>query len=465
MGPPTFRAGSGESAHRGVVYVTATRRTELASFPQIDGYELLRIIGEGGDAVVYEARDLSLDRLVAIKVVNIENPRDIERFETEGRAIARLTGQSIVTIYSAARTRSGKPCIVMEMCHGGSYQDRLEEGPLDVGEVVDVGIAVADALTEAHSKRIAHQDIKPANILITREGDAKLSDFGIARFADSGATHGTRRATWEYAPPEWFARSEKASLLEMQVEDVYSLGLTMHSLLAGQVPEIRERFEQGIPPLDRDDVPDKLTDAIRQATAFEPSDRHPNAGSLRAQLRLIKQELNRGRSSGPQTRAAGQPPSPPVTKGGDETAPVELSASDRRSLRKVWGWVAAAAVVALVVGVGVVAGGGSETTTTTQLVVNTEPEAVFTPALAAPGGLRLDPEDGNVVARWQAVVGATRYEVQRVDSGFNDTPPVQTLLLTTTLDPGTADVVCVVVRALGEDGRVSGPTEQVCTQP
>ncbi|MGC8489403.1 MAG: protein kinase domain-containing protein, partial [Clostridia bacterium] len=147
-------------------------------------YEVLNRIGQGGMALVYRARDLALNRFVAIKVLKGQWAQDedvVARFSMEARAAASLDGRHIVQVYDVGMDE-GSHYIVMELVNGPNLKDYIAtHGPLDVSLALDITDQVAEALGEAHERQIIHRDIKPQNILVAEDGTAKVTDFGIAR--------------------------------------------------------------------------------------------------------------------------------------------------------------------------------------------------------------------------------------------------------------------------------------------
>jgi serine/threonine protein kinase len=202
----------------------------------IPGLRIGRQLGSGGFGVVYQARQVQVDRDVAVKVDNrvLDTPSERDKFLREARAAARLSGHPhVVSIYDAGVAADGRPYIVMELCPGGSLDDVLRrDGPFPINKVVDMGLRIADALSEAHAAGVLHRDIKPANVLVDSFGAVKLADFGLAAILDAQEATVTLGAlSPSYAAPEAFAWSAPTP-----AADVYSLAATLYTLATGRTP-------------------------------------------------------------------------------------------------------------------------------------------------------------------------------------------------------------------------------------
>jgi tRNA A-37 threonylcarbamoyl transferase component Bud32 len=265
-----------------------------SSIPALPGYEVIRLLGAGGAAQVYLARQKSLDRLVAVKVLRPGAGDDevaFRDFRREARTMSRLTGHpNVVTVYSAGRTESGQPFLVTEYMDRGSLADIVETtGPLPPQTVASIGVAVADALVAAHALGIHHRDVKPGNVLLSRDGRVKLADFGIARLlsGQSVTTTDVFAFTPEHVAPEMLRREPDGPW-----SDVYGLASTLATALVG-VPPVRRMPDERVdaylvrkltaPPPPLSTVPADLARTITRALDSEPA-RRPTMSQFRDQL-------------------------------------------------------------------------------------------------------------------------------------------------------------------------------------
>ena len=257
-------------------------------------YELLELIGRGGMSSVWRSHDRLLDRTVAIKILHDEFTRDeeyVERFRREARSVAQLSHPNIVTVIDRGE-HEGRQYIVFECVEGENLKQLVERtGPLPVRDALLLALQMGRALAFAHSRGLIHGDVKPQNVLLNEDGQAKMTDFGIARSVDvEGVTiTGTVLGTSEYIAPEQ-ARGQR---VDAQT-DVYSLGVVLYELLTGRVPFEGESFvaialrhvnEQAPSVLERrPDVPPRLAIAIERAMAKRPDQRFESMDELVSEL-------------------------------------------------------------------------------------------------------------------------------------------------------------------------------------
>jgi serine/threonine-protein kinase len=257
-------------------------------------YRLEARIGAGGMSTVYRATDETLQRSVAIKLMNREVASDsdqLERFRREARAVAQLSHPHIVGVIDAGEDES-RPYIVFEYVEGETLKERIRrQGRLPVAEAVAYAIEIARALGAAHARHIVHRDVKPQNVLIDEEGSAKVTDFGIARTLDEeGLTaDGRVLGTTDYVSPE--------QALGQHVNgqsDLYSLGVVLYEMLTGEVPFTGENqvavamkhVRETIPDVQRKrpEISAALAAVVETATAKRQEDRYANDAELIADL-------------------------------------------------------------------------------------------------------------------------------------------------------------------------------------
>jgi eukaryotic-like serine/threonine-protein kinase len=263
-------------------------------------YELDGVVGRGGMAEVYRARDIRLDRIVAIKTLRTDLARDQifqARFRREAQSAASLNHPSIVAVYDTGEDMASGvpvPYIVMEYVDGRTVRDLLQEGhrllPERSLEIID---GVLRALDYSHQAGIVHRDIKPGNVMVTRNGDVKVMDFGIARAMSDAQATMTQTAqvigTAQYLSPEQ-ARGERVD----SRSDLYSTGCLLYELLTGRPPftgdspvaiAYQHVRENPVPPSRVDpDVPPWADAIVLKAMAKSPADRYQTAADMRADL-------------------------------------------------------------------------------------------------------------------------------------------------------------------------------------
>lgn len=201
-----------------------------------DRYEIIDKVGSGGMADVYKAKCHRLNRFVAIKVLKAEFSNDkkfVEKFRAEAQSAAGLTHPNVVNVYDVGE-EDGMYYIVMELVEGITLKSFIErKGKLDVKESVGIAIQIAQGMEAAHSNHIIHRDIKPQNIMISREGKVKVTDFGIAKAATSDTITSNAMGSVHYLSPE-----QARGGFSDEKSDIYSLGVTMYEMLTGRVPFI-----------------------------------------------------------------------------------------------------------------------------------------------------------------------------------------------------------------------------------
>jgi serine/threonine-protein kinase len=257
-------------------------------------YRLVELLGQGGMATIYRARDAQLDRDVAVKLLRPEFGRDpdfLARFRDEARAAASLNHPNIVAVFDFGEEASG-PYIVMELIDGQDLASILREnGPLPPRQAARVSAEVAMALHAAHVRGIVHRDVKPSNILVGRDGRVKVADFGIARALTEAALTlpGITMGSVHYFSPEQ-ARGEPAT----QASDIYALGIVLYEALTGQRPfsgdgaaAVALARLTSTPPRPsalRAGVPAALDQIVQRAMALDPAARFASSASLASAL-------------------------------------------------------------------------------------------------------------------------------------------------------------------------------------
>jgi len=265
-------------------------------------YELIDKIGGGGMAVVYKARCRLLDRFVAVKMLRPEFTNDeefVKRFRIEAQAAASLSHPNIVSIFDVGN-EDGVHYIVMEYVDGVTLKEYISrEGVLDWRETLEIAIQICSAIEHAHRNHIVHRDIKPHNILLTREGIAKVTDFGIARAVSSSTLTmvGTTIGSVHYFSPE----QARGGFID-EKSDLYSLGIAMYEMVTGRVPfdgetpvavALKHIQSQAEPPSEIDRrVPRSVNDIIMKAIEKEQGRRYQTASGMLADLYRALKEPN-----------------------------------------------------------------------------------------------------------------------------------------------------------------------------
>lgn len=262
----------------------------------IPGFDELELIGRGGSADVYRGREQTFDRLVAIKVfvVRLETDQTREDFRRECTAVGRVSGQrhpNLVRVFGTGETSDGRPFLTMELMER-SYADLLPPDGLPIEEVLRVGIALAGAIATAHRSGVLHRDIKPANVLISRQGDCALADFGVATVMSLTTTKSPLGLTLQHAAPEVLEGKPTT-----ERSDVYSLGSTLHQLASGRPPfnspggepfeAMRKTLEEQPPAIDRSDLPHGFEETLQRAMTRDPAIRTRSAAEFGQELQQV----------------------------------------------------------------------------------------------------------------------------------------------------------------------------------
>lgn len=261
-------------------------------------YEIIDRIGSGGMADVYHGKDLRLNRNVAIKILKQEYSNDakfVSKFRAEAQSVAGLSHPNIVNVYDVGED-DNLYYIVMELVEGITLKKFIEKkGKLEINEAIGIGIQIAQGIEEAHKNHIIHRDIKPQNIIISREGKVKVTDFGIAKAATSNTLTTTAMGSVHYISPEQ-ARGGYSD----ERSDIYSLGVTIYEMLLGKVPFEGEstvsvayaHVHDEAAPLNNLDssIPRSLSRIVQKCMQKKPDMRYESAGALIMDLRRAVSE-------------------------------------------------------------------------------------------------------------------------------------------------------------------------------
>jgi serine/threonine protein kinase len=282
--------------------VRAAARVGMRGALALPGYHVLGVLGRGGMAIVYKARQLCPQRLVAIKVIEPSltgNSAALARFRQEQALTARLSHPNLVAAYHAGRV-ADSPYLVMELVQGDTLEGLVRRhGPLPVTEACEIIRQAALGLQHLHENGLVHRDVKPANLMLTPAGRVKVLDLGLAR--DLGDTNPGERitrygqclGTLDYMAPEQFVDGRGADIRA----DIYGLGCTLYELLTGQPPfagpgyesvfqKMKGHVEASVPPLRerRPDVPDRLAVALERMLSKDREERFPQPADVVAAM-------------------------------------------------------------------------------------------------------------------------------------------------------------------------------------
>jgi len=301
---------------------------------QLGRYEVLGELGQGAMGIVYKAKDPLIDRVVAIKTINLglamEEKEEYEgRFYQEAKAAGRLNHPNIVTIYDVGKS-GDVAYIAMEFLQGRELRDIMNDsGLLPVDQVLDIVAQVAQGLAYAHEHEIVHRDVKPSNIMVVRDGHAKITDFGIARMASSAVRTQTGMVL---GSPKYMSPEQVMGKAIDQRSDIFSLGVMLYEMLTGQAPFNGENVNAimyqtlnavPVPPSTLNSaIPEMINFIVAKALAKKLEDRYQNAKDFAADLRACRDTLPR---SGKQIDVSSH-------VGGEKKLPDVIDISGRRSM-------------------------------------------------------------------------------------------------------------------------------------
>ncbi|MEO7016258.1 MAG: serine/threonine-protein kinase [Leifsonia sp.] len=269
--------------------------------PNLPGFSYVRVLGSGGFADVFLYEQNLPRRQVAVKVMLAEvvTSQVKQMFQAEANLMAQLsTHPSILTVYQASVSADGRPYLVMELCSAAIGQ-RYRVEPLAVSEVLSIGVRIASAVETAHRAGVLHRDIKPSNILTTAYGHPVLSDFGIAATLGEADVTEAIGLSIPWSAPEVLLDETSGSI----ASEVWALGATLYSMLAGRSPfelagrentssELIQRITKGRPqPIDRADVPPRLEQILLRAMSKKPSNRQRSVLEIIRELQSVETEL------------------------------------------------------------------------------------------------------------------------------------------------------------------------------
>jgi predicted Ser/Thr protein kinase len=329
-------------------------------------YEILGELGRGAMGVVYRARDPIIDRVVALKTINLALTGAAlasfeARFFQEARSAGRLNHPNIVTIYDAGKA-DGVAYIAMEFLEGTSLREILDEQPpLSIPRILETVGQVARGLAYAHENGVVHRDIKPANIIVLKNRRPKITDFGIARLGEADGPASERAGSPKYMSPEQI----RGDVTLDGRSDVFSLGTVLYEMLTGRPPfagesvtAIMQAVLEHTPPVPSvvdAHVPPELDGVVMRMLAKRPDDRYPSARSLFRELRRVDENMSARADHPPTLETPVEPDAPvpaparPAAGPGDKTLVIGTSPS------RGWRWGRLAAFGAIAAAIAVIA--------------------------------------------------------------------------------------------------------------
>jgi len=272
----------------------------------VDNYKIIEVIGRGGMGVVFKALDTSLEKIVALKMIDPFLARDenfVRRFKTEAKALAKLENQNIVGVFALRETESGF-FMVMEYVESKPLSQYLQEnGPFNIKDTISISKQLLNAIGHAHKVGVIHRDIKPSNILLCDNGRIKVTDFGLAKVVEAKGPASTvtqaRAGTLYYMSPEQVKGLKNVD----SRSDLYSLGISIYEMIAGRVPfdktdsdfTIQKKIVDGEIPSPikfNSAIPKKLTKIISKSIDKDPAKRYQSAEEMLADLENFEAEIS-----------------------------------------------------------------------------------------------------------------------------------------------------------------------------
>jgi hypothetical protein len=283
----------------GAVTITPAPAPPAPVAPTVPGYEIVRELGRGGMGVVYEARQVGLNRTVALKMIlagGHASAGDVDRFRTEAEAVGRLLHPNIVQVYETG-TNAGLPYFSLEFCPGGSLDRKLDGTPWEPMPAAALIETLARAIQHAHDRGIVHRDLKPANVLLSADGTPKVTDFGLAKRLDSDA--GPTRTGAGFGTPSYMAPEQAdACKTAGPAADTYALGAVLYELLTARPPFKAANWVDTVLQVVSDDpvpptrlnpkTPRDLETICLKCLAKEPAKRYESAAALAEDLRRFQ---------------------------------------------------------------------------------------------------------------------------------------------------------------------------------
>ena len=304
----------------------------------IDHYIIIKLIGRGGMAEVYQTRDSRLDAIVALKFIRADRFAPeilrwvVKRFQIEAKKMAQLSHPNIVKVFDYG-TYQGMPYLVMDYLPGGTLKQSMGR-PMGYKAAARLLLPIAEALTYAHSKGVIHRDVKPGNILISENGQSMLSDFGVAKVMEGGETQGLTATGASIGTAEYMAPEQAVGKKVDQRADIYSLGIIFYELLTGRRPFtadtpmeilVKQIHEPAPSPSQYiKGLPKEVEQVLVQALAKEPDGRYANMGTFAGKLHALTQE---------QTKKPGKvKQKEPVARNRNKRHPALPKSPDKKSL-------------------------------------------------------------------------------------------------------------------------------------